>query len=81
LNLISDVITSAAPFFFTAGLLMFLAMPLWLVGQKKSGNKKLLIFIAAVLFIIAGDKKQKNKDQLKSKTLKESKLFNSSKNY
>jgi hypothetical protein len=60
LNLVSDVITSAAPFFFTAGLLMFLAMPLWLVGQKKSGNKKLLIFIASVLFIIAGDKKKIN---------------------
>jgi hypothetical protein len=64
LNLVSDVITSAAPFFFTAGLLMFLAMPLWLVGQKKSGNKKLLIFIAALLFIIAGDR-QTNKQKTK----------------
>jgi hypothetical protein len=34
-------------------------MPLWLVGQKKSGNKKLLIFIAALLFIIAGDRQTK----------------------
>jgi hypothetical protein len=70
LNLVSDVITSAAPFFFTAGLLMFLAMPLWLIGQKKSGNKKLFIFIAAVLFIIAGDRQtNKNKDQLYSQIL------------
>ena len=51
-----DVVTSSAPFFFTSGILMVVAMPFWLIGRKP-GKKKLLIFVAAVLFITAGESK------------------------